>query len=54
DAEDLTEDLKESWSGIEDASGSEDEPAVISKKRILRYGRKRLSEMQARFDAAKT
>ncbi|KAJ2613219.1 hypothetical protein H4S08_002338 [Coemansia sp. RSA 1365] len=54
DAEDLTEDLKESWSGIEDASGSEDEPSVISKKRILRYGRKRLSEMQARFDAAKT
>ncbi|KAJ2083329.1 hypothetical protein H4R24_000889 [Coemansia sp. RSA 988] len=54
DAEDLTEDLKESWSGIEDASGSEDELSVISKKRILRYGRKRLSEMQARFDAAKT
>ncbi|KAJ2450883.1 hypothetical protein EV183_003979 [Coemansia sp. RSA 2336] len=42
-----------SWSEIEDTSGAEDDPAVIKKKRILRHGRKRLSEMRERFNAAK-
>ncbi|KAJ2851962.1 hypothetical protein IWW36_000735 [Coemansia brasiliensis] len=43
----------ESWSEIEDTSGTEDDPTVIKKKRILRHGRKRLSEMRDRFNAAK-
>ncbi|KAJ2303104.1 hypothetical protein IWW54_005831, partial [Coemansia sp. RSA 2705] len=43
----------ESWSEIEDASGAEDDSSVTKKKRILRYGRQRLSEMRERFNAAK-
>ncbi|KAJ2647007.1 hypothetical protein IWW42_004961 [Coemansia sp. RSA 1085] len=43
----------QSWSEIEDTSGTEDDPTVIKKKRILRHGRKRLSEMRERFNAAK-
>ncbi|KAJ1833484.1 hypothetical protein LPJ63_002720 [Coemansia sp. RSA 2711] len=43
----------QSWSEIEDASGAEDDSSVTKKKRILRYGRQRLSEMRERFNAAK-
>ncbi|KAJ2760006.1 hypothetical protein IWQ56_005592 [Coemansia nantahalensis] len=43
----------QSWSEIEDASDADDDPAVVHKKRILRYGRERLSSMRQRFEDAK-
>ncbi|KAJ1735980.1 hypothetical protein LPJ61_000239 [Coemansia biformis] len=49
----LHSDADESWSEVEDASDAEDDPSVIRKKRILRYGRERLSSMRKRFEAAK-
>ncbi|KAJ2576558.1 hypothetical protein GGH19_002077 [Coemansia sp. RSA 1807] len=52
DADDV-DDSKESWSEIEDASSTEDDPVVSKKKRVLRYGRNRLSEMRERFNDAK-
>ncbi|KAJ2500425.1 hypothetical protein GGH96_002753 [Coemansia sp. RSA 1972] len=52
DADDV-DDQKESWSEIEDASSTEDDPVVSKKKRVLRYGRNRLSEMRERFNDAK-
>ncbi|KAJ2844320.1 hypothetical protein J3B02_004999, partial [Coemansia erecta] len=42
------------WSDIDDNSATEDEDTVLKRKRILRHGRKRLSEMRERFNAAKT
>ncbi|KAJ2702318.1 hypothetical protein FB645_004322 [Coemansia sp. IMI 203386] len=44
---------KEAWSDIDDNSATEDDEAVIKRKRILRHGRKRLSEMRERFNASK-
>ncbi|KAJ2510374.1 hypothetical protein H4217_007905, partial [Coemansia sp. RSA 1939] len=41
------------WSDIDDASATEDDSTVRKKKRILRYGRKRLSEMRERFNSSK-
>ncbi|KAJ2788954.1 Transcriptional regulatory protein, partial [Coemansia helicoidea] len=35
------------------ASDADDDPAVVHKKRILRYGRERLSSMRQRFEDAK-
>ncbi|KAJ1727784.1 hypothetical protein LPJ72_005768, partial [Coemansia sp. Benny D160-2] len=43
----------QTWSDIDDASATEDDSTVRKKKRILRYGRKRLSEMRERFNASK-
>ncbi|KAJ1902055.1 hypothetical protein LPJ66_000304 [Kickxella alabastrina] len=44
---------KESWSEIDDNSGAEDNAAVLKRKRILRHGRMRLSEINERFSASK-
>ncbi|KAJ2160753.1 hypothetical protein GGF46_001999 [Coemansia sp. RSA 552] len=55
-AEDQSDDAKgkyKSWSEIDDVSDAGDDATVAKKKRILRYGRKRLSEMRGRFDSAK-
>ncbi|KAJ2745662.1 hypothetical protein GGI20_001987 [Coemansia sp. BCRC 34301] len=53
--EDAPDEAKETWSDIDDASGAEEEdPAVLKKKRYLRYGRNRLADMQERFNAGKT
>ncbi|KAJ2384246.1 hypothetical protein GGI05_005067, partial [Coemansia sp. RSA 2603] len=44
---------EDAWSEIEDTSGAEDDPAVLKRKRVLRHGRERLTEMKERFNAAK-
>ncbi|KAJ1721541.1 hypothetical protein LPJ53_003944 [Coemansia erecta] len=44
---------EEAWSEIEDNSGAEDDSAVLRRKRVLRHGRERLTEMKERFNAAK-
>ncbi|KAJ2820818.1 hypothetical protein FBU31_005104, partial [Coemansia sp. 'formosensis'] len=41
------------WSDIDDASGAEEDPVVLKKKRILRHGRSRLADMQERFNTGK-
>ncbi|KAJ1766278.1 hypothetical protein LPJ74_005967, partial [Coemansia sp. RSA 1843] len=45
--------MLKTWSDIDDASATEDDSTVQKKKRILRYGRSRLSEMRERFNASK-
>lgn len=45
--------LVEYWSDIEDQSDTEDGPAVLKKKRILRHGRERLAAMRDQFTVAK-
>ncbi|KAJ2732366.1 hypothetical protein IW152_003839 [Coemansia sp. BCRC 34962] len=52
--DDAIEDPKEAWSDIDDASGTEEDPIVLKKKRILRHGRSRLASMQGRFNTGKS